>query len=100
MPGWRGPYPRLDPGPIAACCPPYTPPLPPRATFVASCFIQACAGLAYSFSIYAPTMKDIMDLTQTEIGTVGSAVNLGGYFAVIAGSIYDRMEKEHQLGPR
>ncbi len=42
-------------------------------------------------SIYAPTLKDKLGLSQTEIASVGSAVNLGGYFAVVAGSIYDNM---------
>lgn len=61
---------------------------------------QACAGLSYSFSVYAPTIKDSLDLTQTQVATVGSALNLGGYFAIIAGSIYETLKDYHQLGPR
>lgn len=61
---------------------------------------QACAGLAYSFSVYAPTIKDSLYLTQTQVATVGSAVNLGGYFAVVSGSIYDSLKEYHKLGPR
>lgn len=62
--------------------------------------LQACAGLAYSFSVYAPTIKDSLDLTQTQLATVGSAVNLGGYFAIVSGSIYDALKDYHKLGPR
>jgi len=62
--------------------------------------LQASAGLAYSFSVYAPTIKDSLDLTQTQVATVGSAVNLGGYFAIISGSIYDALKDYHKLGPR
>ncbi|KAF6251968.1 Nodulin-like-domain-containing protein [Scenedesmus sp. NREL 46B-D3] len=69
-------------------------------TFSASAVIQACAGLSYSFSVYAPTIKDTLGLTQTQIATVGSAVNLGGYFAIISGSVYDNLKGHHRLGPR
>jgi hypothetical protein len=62
--------------------------------------LQACAGLSYSFSVYAPTIKDTLGLTQTQIATVGSAVNLGGYFAIISGSVYDNLKDHHRLGPR
>jgi hypothetical protein len=62
--------------------------------------LQASAGLAYSFSVYAPTIKDSLDLTQTQVATVGSAVNLGGYFAILSGSIYDSLKDYHKLGPR
>lgn len=64
------------------------------------CHQQACAGLAYSFSVYAPTIKDSLDLSQTQVATVGSAVNLGGYFAIVSGSIYDALKDYHKLGPR
>eukprot|EP00878_Enallax_costatus_P019833 GHUV01020938.1.p1 GENE.GHUV01020938.1~~GHUV01020938.1.p1 ORF type:complete len:645 (+),score=182.60 GHUV01020938.1:242-2176(+) len=69
-------------------------------TFAASCFIMASAGLSYSFSVYAPSIKDTLGLSQTEIATVGSAVNLGGYFAIISGSVYDMLKDHHRLGPR
>lgn len=62
--------------------------------------LQACAGLAYSFSVYAPTIKDSLDLTQTQVATVGSAVNLGGYFAIVSGAIYDSLKDYHKAGPR
>lgn len=62
--------------------------------------LQASAGLSYSFSVYAPSIKDTLGLSQTEIATVGSAVNLGGYFAIISGSVYDMLKEQHRLGPR
>lgn len=50
--------------------------------------------------MYAPTIKDRLDLTQTQVATVGSAVNLGGYFAIVSGAIYDSLKDYHKLGPR
>ena len=50
--------------------------------------------------MYAPTIKDSLDLTQTQVATVGSAVNLGGYFAIVSGAIYDSLKDYHKLGPR
>jgi hypothetical protein len=73
---------------------------PHPATHLCFVFLQASAGLAYSFSVYAPTIKDSLDLTQTQVATVGSAVNLGGYFAILSGSIYDSLKDYHKLGPR
>lgn len=69
-------------------------------TFAASCYVQACSGLSYSFSIYAPYLKEHLDLSQTQLATVGFVINLGGYFAIISGSIYDSFEEYHRLGPR
>ncbi|KAF8069613.1 Dclre1a [Scenedesmus sp. PABB004] len=68
--------------------------------FSASAFIQACAGLSYSFSVYAPTLKDALGLSQTQMASVGSAVNLGGYGAIFSGSVYDALKDQHRLGPR
>jgi hypothetical protein len=61
---------------------------------------QACAGLAYSVSVYLPTVKDALGLSQTQVATVGSSVNLGGYFAVVSGYLYDSLKEHHRLGPR
>jgi hypothetical protein len=44
-------------------------------------------------------LKDKLNLSQIEIASVGSAVNLGGYFAILAGWLYDLLKDEH-LGPR
>jgi hypothetical protein len=62
--------------------------------------VQACAGLAYSFSLYAPAVKERLGLSQVEIATVGSAVNLGGYFAILSGAIYDATKDHPMLGPK
>lgn len=80
------------------CC--NSKPLTRHTVSMLVCHQQACAGLAYSFSVYAPTIKDSLDLTQTQVATVGSAVNLGGYFAIVSGSIYDALKDYHKLGPR
>lgn len=83
---------------VAVCIHSCAFPLSGRTTALA--LPQACAGLAYSFSVYAPTIKDSLDLTQTQVATVGSAVNLGGYFAIVSGAIYDSLKDYHKLGPR
>lgn len=96
----------------ARCCPPRrqhprtqprlgasTPP-PPQKTPQKTHTRQSCAGLAYSYALYAPAIKDSLRLSQTQVATVGSAVNLGGYFAVGAGFIYDQLKDHHKLGPR
>ncbi|KAI8475459.1 MAG: Nodulin-like-domain-containing protein [Monoraphidium minutum] len=69
-------------------------------TFAASCIIQTCAGLSYSFSLYGPALKERMGLTQVEIATIGSAVNFGGYFAIVSGAVYDAVKGHHKIGPR
>jgi hypothetical protein len=69
------------------------PPLPPLPS-------QACAGLSYSFSVYSPLLKERLHLSQTQIATVGSAGNLGGYFGILSGAIYDQMQEYPRLGPR
>lgn len=69
-------------------------------TFVASCCMQASAGLSYSFSIYAPALKAIFGYSDTQIASVGSAFNIGGYLAIPSGYLYDRMEKHKRAGPR
>ena len=70
------------------------------ATLAASCLIQACAGLAYTFSLYSPVLKQRLGLTQEELGTVGSVLNIGGYCAVLAGWIYDATRALPATGPR
>ncbi len=45
-------------------------------------------------------LKERLLLTQTQIATVGSAGNLGGYFAIASGTIYDAMAEYPRLGPK
>ncbi|GBF87528.1 MFS general substrate transporter [Raphidocelis subcapitata] len=87
-------------GPRGAGAPRGPQPVAKWWTFAASCAIQACAGLGYSFSVYAPAIKEKMGLNQVEIATVGSAVNLGGYFAIVSGAIYDATKDMPSAGPR
>jgi hypothetical protein len=61
---------------------------------------QMQAGLSYCFSIYAPALKQHFDLSQTQLQQLGFAVNLGGYLAIFAGSVYNTYADSHQLGPR
>lgn len=69
-------------------------------TFVASALVQATSGHTYSFSIYAAALKQQLGLTQTELSSIGFAINMGGYFALISGAIYDCLSVYPRLGPR
>ncbi|GLI60590.1 hypothetical protein VaNZ11_002750 [Volvox africanus] len=69
-------------------------------TFVASCLMQASAGLSYVFPVYAPALKELWGYHETQIATVGSCFNIGGYLAIPSGALYDRLEKHKRFGPR
>ncbi|KXZ55188.1 hypothetical protein GPECTOR_3g333 [Gonium pectorale] len=69
-------------------------------TFTASCLLQVNGGLSYSFSIFAPALKELWGYRETQIAAVGSCFNFGGYLAIPAGVLYDRLEKHKRFGPR
>lgn len=52
-------------------------------------FVQFTSGLAYCFSLFSDALKIKFNLTQTQIETIGSMINCGGYSTVIAGLFYD-----------
>jgi MFS family permease len=70
------------------------------ATLSASTFLDACSGLSYSFAVWAPHMRDRLALSQAQIAAAGAALNLGGYFALPAGWLYDRLAHLPATGPR
>ena len=61
---------------------------------------QGSSGLSYSFSVFAPTLKELFGFHETQIAAVGSAMNVGGYLALPSGILFDRLEKHKRLGPK
>jgi MFS family permease len=62
--------------------------------------LDACSGLSYSFAVWAPHARDRLSLSQAQIAAAGAALNLGGYFALPAGWLYDRLAHLPATGPR
>lgn len=50
------------------------------------------AGLAYTFSIYSEALKSRFGISQTQLGGLGTACNLGGYLALPAGLVFDGLK--------
>lgn len=55
------------------------------ASFSAGVFLQFCSGLCYTFSLFAPAIKEKFGLTQTELEGIGTALTSGGLFAIVPG---------------
>lgn len=70
------------------------------ASFSAGVFLQFCSGLCYTFSLFAPAIKQKFGLNQTELEGIGTALTAGGLFAFIPGILYDKLAHRHKLGPR
>lgn len=69
--------------------------------FVACAFLQASAGLNYSFSVFAPALKELFHLDELQLGSVATlGFNLGGYLAVVSGAVYDALGSKNHIGPR
>jgi hypothetical protein len=60
---------------------------------------QTCAGLFYTFGIYAPLLKASYGLTQAGVQGLGAALLAGGYLALPGGWLYDAAQG-HPAGPR
>ena len=69
-------------------------------TFGASTFLQLVGGMCYTFPLYAPALKEALQLSQPALETVGTAILSGGYFAPLAGFVYDKLQSHNKLGPR
>lgn len=61
-------------------------------SFSAAAVVMLSAGLAYTFSIYSDVLKHRFGLSQTQLGGLGTACNLGGYLALPAGLIFDGLK--------
>ena len=55
------------------------------ASFSAGVFLQFCSGLCYTFSLFAPAIKEKFGFTQTELEGIGTALTAGGLFAIVPG---------------
>ncbi|EFJ44963.1 hypothetical protein VOLCADRAFT_94778, partial [Volvox carteri f. nagariensis] len=48
----------------------------------------ASAGLSYVFPVYAPALKELWGYHETQIATIGSCFNIGGYLAIPSGALF------------
>lgn len=55
--------------------------------FVASMWVQSCAGIGYLFGSISPVIKSEMGYNQREIAILGVAKDLGDSIGFIAGSL-------------
>lgn len=67
---------------------------------VAAGSLQLAAGAAYTFSLYAPSLKETLQLSQPQLEGIGSALLSGGLFAWAPGFVYDALTSYHKFGPR
>ena len=61
---------------------------------------ELVAGVAYTFSLYAPALKAALKLSQPELEGIGSAILCGGLTAWLPGLLYDYLMPYDKLGPR
>lgn len=61
-------------------------------SFSAAALVMMSAGLAYTFSIYADALKHRFQISQIQLGGLGTACNLGGYLALPAGLLFDSLK--------
>ena len=61
------------------------------ASFSAGVFLQFCSGLCYTFSLFAPAIKEKFGFTQTELEGIGTALTSGGLFAIVPGLYATRL---------
>eukprot|EP00877_Chromochloris_zofingiensis_P001891 jgi/Chrzof1/11702/Cz06g06050.t1 len=69
-------------------------------TLVASALVQAFGSPYYTFSVYAPKLKDVLQLNQTQVEGVGAALHVGCCIAQVAGLVYSTLSDKPRLGPR
>ena len=68
-------------------------------TYSAACLVMLSAGLAYTFSIWSDAVKDEFGYSQTKLAGIGTAGNIGGYFAVFSGLFYDALKGWNRWAP-
>mmetsp|Transcript_31676 Transcript_31676/g.51233 ORF Transcript_31676/g.51233 Transcript_31676/m.51233 type:complete len:634 (-) Transcript_31676:221-2122(-) len=52
-------------------------------------YVELAAGSAYAFGVYSSQLKHSLGINQTQLNTISSVGNIGGYFAVPAGICFD-----------
>lgn len=58
-------------------------------TFSAATVLMLSAGLPYAFSVYGEPLRHSLNLTGSELSTLGAFANAGGYSAILAGLFFD-----------
>ena len=51
--------------------------------------MESVAGSSYALSVYGPQLKSLLNLTQSDLGVIGSFGNLGSYSVLEAGFLFD-----------
>ena len=54
-----------------------------------SLLMESVAGSSYALSVYGPQLKALLNLTQAQLNTVGSAGNIGSYSVIESGFLFD-----------
>ena len=58
------------------------------AVFAAATLVQSCSGLAYSYGVYSDDLRTVYP-SQSAIDLLGTAKDVGTYFGVAGGVMYD-----------
>ncbi|QDZ24514.1 MFS general substrate transporter [Chloropicon primus] len=70
-------------------------------TFAWGSFLQIFGGQTYSFSDYSQALQTgILQLTDTKLQGLQTALTAGSYFGLPAGLVYDRVKHWPRAGPR
>ncbi|KAK9862055.1 hypothetical protein WJX84_008210 [Apatococcus fuscideae] len=70
-------------------------------TFTAAASLELVAGVVYAFSLYSPTLKENLNISQTQLQGLATAIGAGGFFAFIPGLLYDaNIDAYPKLAPR
>lgn len=51
--------------------------------------LEAASGTSYAFGVYSDQIKNITGFSQDQVQTVASVGNVGLYFAIVAGVVFD-----------
>ncbi|PRW32873.1 MFS general substrate transporter [Chlorella sorokiniana] len=65
----------------------------------ASIFVSLIFGSAYAFPLWGELLKDAYSLTQSQLQGIASTANVAGSVAIVAGLVFDRLERHRRLGP-
>ncbi|RYE99319.1 MAG: hypothetical protein EOO41_01215 [Methanobacteriota archaeon] len=58
-------------------------------SFLGGLALEAAAGSGYAFSVYSPQVKAALNLSESDIQTVGTVGNVGSYLGLVPGLVYD-----------
>lgn len=58
-------------------------------SFLGGLALEAAAGSGYAFSVYSPQVKAALNLSESDIQTVGTVGNVGSYIGILPGLVYD-----------